>query len=52
MSAKAPNKIETMKKDYIKGEIEKLREKRVQVKEKKKVPFRTSENTSTYFKYW
>jgi len=32
VSAKAPNKIETMKKDYIKGEIEKLREKRVQVK--------------------
>ena len=31
VSAKAPNKIETMKKDYIKGEIEKLREKRVQV---------------------
>ena len=31
LSAKAPSRMETMKKDFIKGEIDKLREKRVQV---------------------
>jgi len=31
LSAKAPNKMESLKKDYIKSEIDKLREKRVKV---------------------
>lgn len=31
MSAKAPSRMETLKKDFIKGEIDKTRAKRVQV---------------------